>query len=59
MGQFQKKKLGSYPQQDTLWCHLANLQEFVAPFKKPVTDIVPANLSSPTGFTELRSSILT
>ena len=45
MGQFQKKKkLWSYPQQDTVWCHLANLQDFVAPFKAPVTDIVPAKL---------------
>ena len=42
MGQFQiEKKLWSCPQQDTVCCHLANLQESVAQFKEPVSDTVP------------------
>ena len=42
MGQFQiRKKMWNCPQQDTVWCHLANSQESVAQFKEPVTDTVP------------------
>ena len=61
VGQFQiEKKLWSCPQQDTVWCHLANLQESVAQFKEPVADVVPAKFEyNSFGFTELRSSILT
>ena len=36
-----RKKMWSCPQQDTVWCHLANLEESVAQFKEPVTDTVP------------------
>ena len=42
MGQFQiGKKMWSCPQQDTVWCHLANSLESVAQFKEPITDTVP------------------
>ena len=42
MGQFQtEKNLCCCPQQDTVWCHLANSQKPVAQFKEPVTDTVP------------------
>ena len=37
----QKKKLWSCPQQDTVWCYLANSQKSVGQFKEPVTDTVP------------------
>ena len=42
MGQFQiEKNLWSCPQQDTVWCHLANSQEYVVQFKEPVADTMP------------------
>ena len=45
MGRFQiKKKFLCFPQQDTIWCHLANLQKSVAQLKETVRDIVPAKL---------------